>query len=511
MGLWGFYFFGKLFLFYKAYIKFDVLYNIAFALFLTLEPSRDGKYHRPLEFLKLMSGVLLAVALLWHDTWFPPPLEAIKELVGQGMPSKEYIYSFLLRYYDEQTMINLGIILSACWIVNKYFRMSTMVMMALIAVVPFKIVNQPDGQELTQAVDSFFDSEQTRMVHFKKPGAVGPGFDVVILHVCSLSWDDLKAVGMENDPFWRQFHYMFTNFNTATTYSGPSVIRLLRGTCGQPRHQDIYRKQPNECYLFRSLEYAGFSTYVAMNHDGKYGSFSTQISQNGLADSPPMPLENLPLYLQMFDNSSIYDDYATLEKWWDGRMASNKEAVAVYYNTVTLHDGTHKSDDKQWWKRDREYQYKEYLTKMFVDMTKFFKTLTASGRNVVVLMVPEHGMALRGSVMQAPGLRDIPLPKITTTPLGIKLIGPAFNGVKVNQKTVNKPVSYFALSFILSKFADKSPFMSDTYFSAGFLDSIPQTDFLAENEGAMVAKVGAKHYYFGKEKKWLELTEQELK
>jgi cellulose synthase operon protein YhjU len=510
MGLWGFYFFGKLFLFYKSYIKLDVLYNIGFALFLTLEPSKDGKYRRPLEFLKLLAGLILAVALLWHDSWFPPPLDAVNEVMGQGLPSKEYIYSFLLRYYDEQTMLNLGIILAACWMVNKYFRMSTVVMMALIAVVPFKIINQPDAQDITQAVDAFFDSEQTRMIPFKKPEAVGPGFDIVILHVCSLSWDDLKGSEMENDPFWRQFHYMFTNFNTATAYSGPSVIRLLRGACGQPRHEDLFKSQPNECYLFRSLEYAGFSTYATLNHDGKYGLFANQIRQNGLADAPPTPVTNLPLYLLMFDNSAIYDDSAALEELWKNRMASGKNATAIYYNTITLHEGSHKNGENEWWKKPRESRYKEDMAKLFGDITKFFKTVTASGRNVVVVFVPEHGMALRGSVMQVPGLRDIPLPKITTTPLGIKLIGPAFNSVKVSQKTIAKPISYFALSFMLAKFADKSPFMYETYFSAGFLDSIPQTDFVAENDGAMVAKVGSKYYFFGKEKKWMELTDQEL-
>ena len=511
MGLWGFYFFGKLFLFFKGYIKFDVLYNIAFAIFLTLQPSRDNRYRNHIELLKSAAALLLAVALLWHDTWFPSPVDAVNDVLTQGMPTKEYFYSFLMRYYDQKTMLALGMILAACWMVNKYFRMSTMVMMALVAVVPLKLANEPDTKEIAQAVDSFFDMEQTRMVHFKKPGVVGPGFDIVILHVCSLSWDDLKEVEMENDPFWRQFHYMFANFNTATTYSGPSVIRLLRGTCGQQRHESLYKNQPNECYLFRSLEYAGFSTYVTMNHDGKYGSFASQISQNGLADSPPMPVENLPLYLQMFDDSPIYDDSATLEKWWENRMASKKEAVALYYNTVSLHDGTHKSNDKEWWKRDRKYQYKEYLTKMFGDVTKFFKTVSASGRNVVIVFVPEHGMALRGSVMQAPGLRDIPLPKITNTPVGVKFIGPAFNSVKVNQKIIYKPTSYIALSFMLSKFAEKSPFMYETYSGAVFLDSIPQTDFVAENESSMIAKVGSKHFYFGKEGKWMELTENELK
>jgi hypothetical protein len=185
--------------------------------------------------------------------------------------------------------------------------------------------------------------------------------------------------------------------------------------------------------------------------------------------------------------------------------------VALYYNTVTLHEGTHRGDDSGWWKKDRKYLYKEFLVKMLVDMTKFLKMLTDSGRNVVVMFVPEHGMALRGSVMQAPGLRDVPLPKITNTPVGVKLIGPAFNGVRIDQKIISKPTSYLALAFMMSKFADKSPFMHETYFSPVFLDAIPQTDFVAENEGSMVAKVGSKYFYIGKDKKWMGLTQQELK
>jgi cellulose synthase operon protein YhjU len=510
MGLWSVYFFGKLFLYYHAYIKFDLLYNFAFAVFLLVDAPEESEFRKPLRIAKGIVAFMAAIALLWHDTWFPPPQDAWYELVGQGIPTKEYIYSFLLRYYDQQTMINIGIIFALCWVANKFLRMSTFVLMAMIAVVPFKIMNQPNADELTMSVDAFFDSEQTRMIHFKKPGSAGLDFDVVILHVCSLSWDDLKEAKMEEDPFFRQFHYLFTNYNTATTYSGPAVIRLLRASCGQSRHSDLYKDQPKECYLFRGLESVGFDTEVTLNHDGKYGSFAQQILENGLSGSTPMPLESLPLYLLMFDDSPIYDDYATLEKWWKNRMASGKPATALYYNTVTLHDGTHRSDDKQWWKAGREGRYREYLTKLFADMSKFFRLMAESGRNVVVVFAPEHGMALRGSVMQAAGLRDIPLPKITNVPVGIKLIGPAFNGEKVRQKRVDKPASYLAISYMLAEFTEKSPFLYENYLTDSFVDTIPQTDFVAENESSMIARIHGKHYYYGKEKKWLEFSEKEL-
>lgn len=42
---------------------------------------------------------------------------------------------------------------------------------------------------------------------------------------------------------------------------------------------------------------------------------------------------------------------------------------------------------------------------------------------MVVVIVPEHGAALVGDKMQMSGLRDIPSPNITHTPVGIKLIG----------------------------------------------------------------------------------------
>ncbi|MBI4665579.1 MAG: cellulose biosynthesis protein BcsG [Nitrospinae bacterium] len=510
MELWSFYFFAKLFLYYKEYIKFDVTYNLLFALFLTIPIPEKIRFRGVIVTGRVALGIILAISLLWHDSWLPPPTEGASFLMSQGIPSTEYIYSFLMRFYNPKVFMLIGAIFSFCWLANKFLKMSTLVLICIMSLIPLKVFGEPNSQELTQTVDAFFDSETTRVTRYEKPEAGHPDFDLVILHVCSLAWADMVDVGMDKDPFFRQFNYLFTNFNTVTTYSGPSVIRLLRGNCGQQRHGDIYSEAPRECYILETFSDVGFKNYVTLNHDGKYGSFAEEITNNH-GRPGPMNLAGLPVQQNMFDNSPIYDDYFTLSRWWENRLVSGEKAAAVYYNTVTLHDGSHWVGQKEWWKGDRKAQYQEFLTKLFKDVTRFINLLSSSGRNVVVVFVPEHGMALKGSVIQAPGLRDIPLPPITNTPVAIKLIGKQFNGEKVHQQVIDAPTSYLAITNIISRFVEKSPFTPEGMPGKTFTHTIPQTDYVAENQSAMVVKSEMKHFFFGKEKKWIELSDYEIK
>lgn len=96
------------------------------------------------------------------------------------------------------------------------------------------------------------------------------------------------------------------------------------------------------------------------------------------------------------------------------REESKQDLAALYYNTITLHEGAHWADDKGWWKKDRRVDnYRDFLYKLFGDVTKFFDLVSSSGRKAVVIFVPEHGMAVRGDTLQPAGLREIPLPRIT--------------------------------------------------------------------------------------------------
>ncbi|VTR49658.1 cellulose synthase operon protein YhjU [Serratia fonticola] len=55
---------------------------------------------------------------------------------------------------------------------------------------------------------------------------------MLIINICSLAWADLDAVNLRNHPLWAKMDIMFTNFNSATAYSGPGgyppVTRQLR-------------------------------------------------------------------------------------------------------------------------------------------------------------------------------------------------------------------------------------------------------------------------------------------
>jgi hypothetical protein len=195
-----------------------------------------------------------------------------------------------------------------------------------------------------------------------------------------------------------------------------------------------------------------------------------------------------------------------MARWWKIRLESEDEIAAVYYNSVTLHEGSHWAPKgKEWWKRDRAVLYQEFGSKLLDDMNKFFSDLESSRRNVVVLFVPEHGMALGGSTIQAAGFRDIPLPTITRVPVGIKFIGKKYNEAEVQQHLIKKPTSYLALSSALAALFEKSPFAELRFDAGDFMDRILETEFVAENSDARIILQDGKYYIYGKKKKWLPL------
>lgn len=509
MGLWSFYFLAKLYLYFRGFIRLDFFLNLLFMAFLVMPPPKRLKPSRSFMIIKSLLSLTLGLLLLWHDSWLPPIINSIKFISEEGMPSKEYIYRFILGFFNPQEIVILAFIMAFCILVQNYIRL-TPVVIILILIIPIREYSQPNGQ-IDRYLDAFYKSESSRVTHFKNSKMDSPAFDIVILHVCSLSWDDLKGAGLEGHPFFKQFDYLFTNFNTVTSYSNPSAIRLLRSNCGQSRHDALYNDTSKECYLFESLRGQGYETYFALNHDGTYGNFADEVRRLGGLDEPFVP-KGLPVQAYSFDGSSIFDNYTQLEKVWAIRQRSNSKRAAIYYNTISLHDGAHWADDKDWWKKDlRLENYKEFVQKLLGDITKFFNLIESSGRNVVILFVPEHGMALRGSNLQAPGLRDIPLPQITIVPAGIKFIGKGHDSTTAHQQIITKPASYLSLSYILSAFVEQSPFHSDRFINKEIIDDIPQTDFVAENQGIQLVKKETGYFIFGKGKKWIALPDNALK
>lgn len=502
MGVWSFYFLAKLYLYLRGFIRFDLALNLLFLIFLVIPVPARLRFYRSLTAAKQFLGVVLGLLLLWHDSWLPPLWDSLAFLSREGMPEKQYVYRFILGFFSLREVAVLTVILIGVFMIRNRVRLTPVVML-LVLIIPLRDLGQHKG-EIESGLDAFYRSEASRVVLIDKAKTTGPDFDIVILHVCSLSWDDLKEVGLEADLFFKQFDYVFTSFNSVTSYSNPSAIRLLRANCGQPRHDALYNDAARECYLFDALRRRGYETYFTLNHDGVYGNFATQIKAQGHLDPPIIP-EAVPIQAYDFDGSTIYDDYAVLEKWWKTRQTLGPQKAAVYYNTISLHDGAHRVDEKEWWKHDRTKQYKEVVQKLLGNMTRFFDLVTSSGRNVVVLFVPEHGMALRGTRLQAPGLRDIPLPQITTIPVGIKLIGPGYIHDPVGRKDISQPTSYLVLPTLIEYFLERNPFGSAPISPNDLIENLPETDFVSENQGIRIMKKGSDYFLYGKEKKWIAL------
>lgn len=429
-------------------------------------------------------------------------------------------------------LISSTLLLMISFVMRKYKMAATALLAVLIIAFPFIPLNFGQPQKAPETINietaeaedmkdpkkylaSFYSTEADRVTMFKQPTAGDTPFDIVILHLCSLSWQDLKEIGItQEDPFFKQFDYLFTNFNTVTGYSGPAVIRLLRASCGQASHDDLYKKDgPNKiCLLFENLASVGYEDYVSMDHDGKYGDYIKQAKSNGLNNAKFISQDGLQPEAVFFDGKSpIFGEFAMLKKWNDTRQESKSPRAALYFNSVLMHAGSHWVDEKNYLKRDKIDQFKDVTSVVFTDIKKFFKLLETSKRNTVVIFVPEHGRALNGTAFQVADLRDIPLPKITKVPVGIKFFGPKFEGVKTQQHVIEKPTSYLALSWLLSKYIEHSPFGSAAESADDLILKMPKTEYVSEHEGRIIIERGGNYLFYGKDKQWITLTADQLK
>jgi hypothetical protein len=494
MGLWAYYFLATAYLHARGVIRFEALANLLFALLLVapLPSALASKllWKRARHALALAA----ALALFWHETWLPSVPRAVRLVAEMGSISPAY---FARLVGGAVSLLDAGVLLAllaACAVLERRIILSPFAFAAIVAVPLFGA--RGGASRAGGEVDRFFDAELRRAVPF--PDRAASDFDIVLVHVCSMSWDDLRATGLDRSPFFRQFDLLLTDFNTASSYTNPSAIRLLRSSCGQVRHAELYREAKPECYLLDALRRADYQTWSAIDNDAPSYRFVEDIRAFGHADAP-LPLGGLAVRQHNFDESPIYDDSAVLRRWLEARSRSAARRAALYVDFTTMHGGAHPVDEPRWWQRSRADLYRELGQRLFANLEGFFRALQATGRRTVVVFVPEHGAALRGTSLQPPDIREIPLPAITTVPVAFKFIGPGLAAVPIRQATVAKPTSYLALAYLLAAVLESPKFGPDPILSAEVLARVPETRFVAENEAALVVRVGEEVLWRGRE------------
>ena len=112
---------------------------------------------------------------------------------------------------------------------------------------------------------------------------------------------------------------------------------------------------------------------------------------------------------------------------------------------------------------------------------------------MLVIVVPDHGANLTGDKLQMPGLRDIPSPALTHVPVGIKLIGMKAAKPKTTLQ-IDNPSSYLAIAELVKRLLDGKLFNQSQIDWQALTDKLPQTAYVAENEGIKVIEYQGKFY-----------------
>ncbi|MDU6434811.1 MAG: cellulose biosynthesis protein BcsG [Pantoea sp.] len=514
LGGWNFYFLLKFGLLWYGYLNFHALSNLIFLAWL-LFPLPSPRLHRLRSWISLPIGF----GLFWHDTWLP----GIESILSQGNQvagfSGAYLLDLVNRFINWQ-MIGAAFVLLVLYLfISQWVRVTVLVSLMLIwlnvltiagpalsllptkAATPEVVLNQtpaagqpqaasaPDGLDqsapptsanLTAWLNRFYDSERKRVIHFPDslPADSQP-FDILVVNICSLAWSDMDVSQLRSHPLWQHFDIVLNNYNSATGYSGPAGIRLLRASCGQTSHSDLYKPTDARCYLFDNLARLGFKEQLMMDHTGVFGNYLKELRDDGNIQAPLMSQAGIAPELTSFDGSPVFNDAQLMQRWLDDRSKSSDARSATFYNLIPLHDGTRDLGSTQ------TAPWKPRAQVLFDQLDAFLTNLEKSGRRVMVLVVPEHGAALQGDKMQMSGLRDIPSPSITHVPVGIKFVG--MKAPHQGQPlTIDTPTSLLAISELVSRVVDGQVFNAPNVNMSVLADKLPQTPVVSENDNAVV-------------------------
>ncbi|HET8759766.1 MAG TPA: cellulose biosynthesis protein BcsG [Nitrospiria bacterium] len=506
MGLWASYFFAKGALYFAGYIPLSVGWNLLFAAFLAIPTPERIAQRRAVVVARAVLHILIALALLWHDSWLPSWHEAVGFVAMGGLPTPEFVGEFLAGAINPWIVGGLAILLVATAAAHRYMRLTPVVAVLLLTVGAVEFTEPKEAMD--RVVHAFLTDEARQVTSFPSHDNAAPACDIVFLHVCSLSWDDLRDVGLDDSPFFRQFDYLLTDFNSVTSHSTIAALRLLRSTCGQTTQEALYRRGHPECYALDALRGAGYQTWFALNHSGEYMGFARDVQAWGHADAP-LEIDDLPVSQYDFSGDPIRSDSAVLERWLSERERSGARRAALYYNTISLHIGGRRAGEAVA-AGTNEDEYRRDLRILFEEFDRFFARLASSGRDTVVMFVPEHGAALRGTKLQPAGLREIPIRRITNVPVAVKLIGRRPPIGSRPQRVIATPTSYQSLAAFVNEFLTRSPFEEQAWAEGPPAVRVPEIAFVAENEGVRVIQAGTEFFMKqgGAKDQWIKLPSE---
>ncbi|WP_156302879.1 cellulose biosynthesis protein BcsG, partial [Methylogaea oryzae] len=265
----------------------------------------------------------------------------------------------------------------------------------------------------------------------------------------------------------------------------------------------LYQPPQSQCGLFQGLAAAGLEPSLLLNHDGHFGDFLKDVQQSGGLNIAPLGPLGAAVHQRSFDDTPIYDDYDLLNRWWQKRQSQPAAPQALYYNTISLHDGNRLAGGKA--VTNSLETFRPRVDKLLGDLDRFVTELEKSGRQAVVVFVPEHGAAIRGDAIQISGMREIPSPQITLVPVGVKFVG--MKQPPASPLQITQPSSYLALSELLSRSVNQDPYALPSVDLAGYVKDLPITEFVAENEETAIVRTRAGYSMRTPDGAWMDFVQ----
>ena len=538
-GWFNVYFFAKFALAYFGYLNLEPAYN---ALLFAAVVLPIGT--RAFDLLRNVVCALAAAALLWHESWLPGP-EAIRANAHNLTDfTASFLLDFVVNAVNPVILAWLAAGIVAWLFLRRWIRFSTLTVIGLVVAAFPQLVTwalptekeapakevaaapesapalrseraagplQPPqpangtGEDVDRWLTAFFTQEENRGVSLPAeaiPESVSGVFDIAVVNICSLSNDDLAATGLDRHAVWSKFDVRFSDFSSATSYSGPATLRLLTAACGQPPHSALYGERRPQCELLNRFAAAGWENRLYLDHNGRFDNYLASLRE--LAGLTPAlnDLTKLHVRYEAFDGSPVYDDADVFNQWFSDLCARPASRTVSLFNLVALHDGNRAPGSA------KSFDYAPLAKSLLDDLEGIMDRIEKSGRPVLFIVVPEHGAAVRGDKIQMARLREIPSPKITNVPVLVKFFGLKLDGAL---RTIEAPTSYLALAELMARTATSGVYRDREADALAAIDAIlmdlPQTWPVSQNANASVVRFVGVHWVRLHAGKWIKYPE----
>ena len=512
LGVWNVYFIIAFALAAFGYIELNLLGNALLMAWLLLPVGPKW-----LRILRGTLGVAAAAVLLYSESWLPGVDSILANKGGIAGFSLLYMAEFALDFINVK-MVGWGLLVFlGYFLVRRYVRVTFFTIVYFLGAVTMPWVQsilperapvvtadaggqtneaaapaktgKADAKAVGEWYDAFLAYEHDRRARF--PNGLSEKdtpFDILLLSICSVSNDDLAVSQLDQHPLFKEFNIRFDSFNAATAYSGPALLRLLNGACGQPSHSELYGERRPECEIMTRLGTLGYSQRLLMDHSGEYDNF-LQSMRDKAGVTATLDNAKYPTRYMGFDDEEIADSLAVLRHWQRTQVKSKAGRTATLINFIALHDGNRLPG------RGRAEPFKPRAQEMFANIRSFLRELERSGRKTMVVIVPEHGAAVRGDKIQVPRLRDIPTMRISRVPVMVKFVG--LKGMPNEPIHVTGNTSYLALTSLIGKTLETDYFSKDggTVPLEQLVHDLPQTNPVSENGTVQTLEYQGREYF----------------